>query len=87
MKDVTISHGKINTKIVEVNNTLEGITTFKHGELETFLEDVSQFAYTKVPLKKLDALKAKLAALGYSVEVDEKWGFEWECKLFCKKVS
>ena len=83
MTTTQITYGKALTVISQNLNTgLSKVFTSKVSNLVSLISDLECFA---IRLNKtvLNKTIKKIEALGFSVDVDNSYGFEWEVKLYC----
>ena len=83
MTTTQLKYGKIITSIQEnLDTNISTVKTFKVSDLVSFISDLECFAIqlNKTVLKK--TIK-KIESLGFTVDLDESYGFEWEVKLYC----
>tara|TARA_R110000803_G_scaffold23069_5_gene56869 strand:- start:3322 stop:3579 length:258 start_codon:yes stop_codon:yes gene_type:complete len=83
MTTTQITYGKALTIISQNLNTgLSKVFTSKVSNLVSLISDLECFA---IRLNKtvLNKTIKKIEALGFSVDVDNSYGFEWEVKLYC----
>ena len=83
MTTTQITYGKALTVISQnLNNGLSKVFTSKVSNLVSLISDLECFA---IRLNKtvLNKTIKKIEALGFSVDVDDSYGFEWEVKLYC----
>tara|TARA_R110000823_G_C15648873_1_gene470748 strand:+ start:38 stop:295 length:258 start_codon:yes stop_codon:yes gene_type:complete len=83
MTTTQITYGKALTIISQNLNTgLSKVFTSKVSNLVSLISDLECFA---IRLNKtvLNKTIKKIEALGFSVDVDDSYGFEWEVKLYC----
>ena len=83
MMTTQIKYGKILTSVQEdLNTNVSTIKTFKVSGLVNHISNLECFAIqlNKTVLKRTIN---KIKSLGFEVEVDEAFGFEWEVKLYC----
>jgi hypothetical protein len=78
----TVTLNKIATVITSNN----GFGSVKSMDKKSFYSIASTFQQLEVVVSSgiNNAIKA-LKNAGFNVEVDNSWGFEWECKLICTK--
>lgn len=78
-----IKYGKVLTSIQEdLGTKVSTIKTFKVSGLVNHISNLECFAIqlNKTVLKRT---VNKIKALGFDVDIDENYGFEWEVKLYC----
>ena len=83
MTTTQITYGKALTVISQNLNTgLSKVFTSKVSNLVSLISGLECFA---IRLNKtvLNKTIKKIESLGFSVDVDDSYGFEWEVKLYC----
>lgn len=92
MKTITGTYNKavtlILTKIEVVNGEIKergtAVEMFrKKSDFFKFAE--SQEAMKIVVAQNLGGFIKKMGSIGFSCEVDEEYGFEWEAQVYCSK--
>tara|TARA_R110000751_G_scaffold132695_5_gene235245 strand:- start:3122 stop:3400 length:279 start_codon:yes stop_codon:yes gene_type:complete len=81
---MTITHIKYN-RVLNVIQTVGAFTTVstkKICELENVILNLESFAIT-LDNNKIKKTIKKIEAQGFTVELDESFGFEWESKMYC----
>ena len=85
MTTTQIKYGKIITAIQEDLTTGKAtIKTFKSSELVEFVSNLECFA---IQLNNTIVKRTinKIKELGFEVDTDESFGFDWEVKIYCTK--
>ena len=83
MITTSIKYGKILTSIQEdLNTNVSTVKTFKVSQLPSYVSNLECFS---IQLNKtvLNKTIKKIESLGFSVDIDEDYGFDWEVKLYC----
>ena len=82
MKSTSVKLNKIASVFIESN----GFTTIKSMTKAKFFQECAKFDSLEIHCGiAINATINKLKSAGFTVVVDDSFGFEWECKLFCKK--
>lgn len=83
MTTTQITYGKKLTVIQENLTTgLSKVFTRKIGQLESIINGLECFAI-KLDNSKVNKTVKKIEALGFDCDIDDSFGFEWECKIYC----
>ena len=79
-----ITHIKYNRvlNVIQTVGSFTTVSTKKVGELENVISNLECFAIT-LDNNKIKKTIKKIESQGFTVELDESFGFEWESKLFC----
>lgn len=83
MTTTQITYGKVLSVVTENLKTGDNrIFTSKISQLESIISSKECFAIrlNKTVLKRT---VKRIEALGFDIDIDEDYGFEWECKLYC----
>jgi ribosomal protein L32E len=83
-KDMTTTQIKYNKvlNVIQDNNGLITVSVKKVSELETIISNLECFSIALDNSKIKKTVKI-IESLGFSVDVDETYGFEWESKIYC----
>lgn len=92
MKTFSASYNKIVT-VIETNVSLEnGELVEKGGRVFCFKTKKEFYSWAErqdsISVKVSQNIKgfvSKMQSLGFDVEIDESYGYEWECKCYCSK--
>ena len=83
MTTTTLTYGKVISSVTETNNTGK-VETFKVSQLPSKLADLVSFDM-RLGKSVLTKTVRLIESLGFTVSVDETYGFEWEVNLNCTK--
>ena len=81
MMTTQIKYNKV-LNVIQENNGITTISMKKVGELETVISNLECFAIALDNSKVKKTVK-RIEALGFGVDVDNTFGFEWESKIYC----
>jgi len=81
MKTTSIKYGKTLTAIQSENGT-KNIITKKVSDLTSIIDGLESFSI-QLSVSKLKKTIQKIQCLGFETEIDEDYGFEYECKIYC----
>lgn len=84
MKTTNIKYGKVLTAIKTQNNTTS-ISTEKVSNLSKIVSDVETFSIV-LSLSKVKKTIKIIESLGFGVEIDNNFGFDFECKIYCNLI-
>ena len=83
MTTTQIKYGKSLTVISEnLNTKVSTVSTAKVSQLESIVSGVESFAI-QLNNNVISKTIKRIEALGFFVDVDDSFGFEWESKLYC----
>ena len=81
---MTTTHIRYN-KILTTIQTINNFTTVKNskiGTLESIISNLESFVIHLDNTKVKKTIK-KIENLGFIVDIDNDFGFDWECKIYC----
>jgi hypothetical protein len=81
MKTTFIKYGKTLTAI-QLENGVKNIITKKVSDLGLIINGLDSFSI-QLSVSKLKKTIDKIQSLGFHTEIDESYGFEYECKIYC----
>jgi hypothetical protein len=81
MTTTHIRYNKILTTIQTVNN-FTTVKNSKIGTLESIISNLESFVIHLDNTKVKKTIK-KIENLGFIVDIDKNFGFDWECKIYC----
>lgn len=81
MKTTNITYGKTLT-VIQTENGISSIFTERISNLSQVICDVESFAI-RLSLSKIKKTVKIVESLGFSVDIDYDFGFEFECKMYC----
>lgn len=84
MTTTNIKYGKVLTAIKTQNET-SNIFTEKVSDLYKIVSDVETFSIV-LSLSKVKKTIKIIESLGFSVEIDSDFGFDFECKMYCNLI-
>ena len=84
MTTTNIKYGKVLTAIKTQNET-SSISTEKVSDLYKIISDVETFSIV-LSLSKVTKTIKIIESLGFSVEIDNDFGFDFECKMYCNLI-
>lgn len=82
--EMTITHIKYNRvlNVIQTIGAFTSVSTKKISELENVISNLECFVIT-LDNNKIKKTIKKIEAQGFTIELDESFGFEWESKLYC----
>jgi RNase H-fold protein (predicted Holliday junction resolvase) len=84
MKITSIKYSKVITAIQEDTDTKKNtITTIAATKLKDYLQTLECCSIVIGTPAKIKKTLKTLKELGFIVNIDEAYGFEWEVKLYC----
>ena len=84
MTTLNIKYGKVLTAIKTQNET-SSISTEKISDLYKIVAEVETFSIV-LSLSKVKKTIKIIQSLGFSVELDKDFGFDFECKMYCNLI-
>ncbi len=84
MKTTDIKYGKI-LSVIQTENNKTKIYTEKVFNLDKIVSNIECFSM-QLSLSKLNKTIKNIEALGFKVEKDLSYGFEFECKIYCNLI-
>jgi len=81
MTTTQIKYNKV-LNVIQESNGFTSVLVKKVSELESIISNLECFAIA-LDNNKIKKTVKRIEALGFDVEVDETYGFEWESKLYC----
>jgi len=83
MTTTQITYGKrLSVVSQDLNSNIGVVYTAKISELENIISEVDCFAI-RLNNTVLKRTIKRIESLGFDITIDENYGFEWECKLYC----
>jgi len=84
MTTLNIKYGKT-LGIVKNKKGINSVFTEKVSNLYKVITDVESFSIV-LSLSKVKKTVKTIESLGFSVEIDFDYGFEFECKMYCNLI-
>jgi hypothetical protein len=81
MTTTNIKYGKLLT-VIQSNNGINKVFTAKVSELNKIVSGLESFSI-QLSLTKVNKTVKLIESLGFSTEIDNLFGFEFECKIYC----
>jgi hypothetical protein len=81
MTTTNIKYGKLLT-VIQSNNGINKVFTAKVSELNKIVSGLESFSI-QLSLTKVNKTVKLIESLGFSTEIDNSFGFEFECKIYC----
>lgn len=84
MTTLNIKYGKL-LSVVKNTNGINSVFTEKVSNLHKVINNVDNFSVV-LSISKVKKTEKIIKALGFSVEIDYDYGFEFECKMYCNLI-
>ena len=81
MKTTFIKYGKV-LSVIQEENGCNKVFMDKIGNLKNIVSDLECFSI-QLSLSKLNKTLKTIKDLGFDVEVDNDYGFDFECRIYC----
>jgi hypothetical protein len=81
MTTTSIKCGKL-LSVIQSNNGINKVFTSKVSELNKIVSGLESFSI-QLSLTKVNKTVKLIESLGFSTEIDNSFGFEFECKIYC----
>lgn len=81
MTTTNIKYGK-KLGVIQSNNGINNVFTAKVSELSNIISGLECFSI-QLSLTKVNKTVKLIESLGFSIDTDSDYGFEFECKIYC----
>ena len=81
MTTTSIKYGK-NLGVIQSSNGMNNVFTAKVSELSSIISGLECFSI-QLSLNKVNKTVKIIESLGFETEIDNSYGFEFECKIYC----
>jgi hypothetical protein len=82
MTTTNIKYGKL-LSVIQSNNGINKVFTAKVSELNKIVSGLESFSI-QLSLTKVNKTVKLIESLGFSTEIDNSFGFDFECKIYFK---